>query len=274
MGLFKSTIQTLSDMAIQESGTQIPQTAPAAIVDEFLAELEMMPSLNEQEMQFPAYAVPIRESSRLKKYLIETEDLARYMASNKVDDLLEALDDIANANGISLSTDNLAIVVDESAILQEAEDLGFNVGGDNSNEGNIGTVGLLGPHTDLAKFRRFANSREIVDTVANKYGIPIVKKNYKIGLVDPKHGDIVHNGNKAALSEAAEEAELKPSKDDEILNEPECDGDNDEDGIGCDDSCSKGKCKSKKKKSVSESDEVSELQYLRDIADGKYDDEL
>jgi len=205
MGFFKTAIQSLSDMAIQESSVPLPSTAPAAIVDEFLAEMNMMPSLTDAEMVIPAQAVPVRENSRLHRYLVEADDLAKYMISNHITSIMEAIDNIANANGITLNGSTMALVIDEAAVLQEAEELGFNIGGSNSNEGNLGTTGLLGKHLDISKFRRFANSKEMIDTVTNKFGIPIVKKNYKVGL-----------------AESVETVDIKPkTKDDQVLNEKE-----------------------------------------------------
>ena len=220
MGLFDSTIETLSQMAINESGLEIPQVAPSALVDEFKATLDMMPALNEEEMIFPDYAVPIRESSRFG-YLIEMEDISRYMLTNGITNLLEAVDNIGRANGIKLNNRNVALVIDEASIEQDIDDLGMNIGGPNTNEGNIGTVGLLGTHTDLSKFRRFANSREFVDVVCNKYGLPVVKKNYTIGLVPVKHDDIHHNGNiqEGSSSGTEEDVEFKADQDTKVLNE-------------------------------------------------------
>lgn len=244
MGLFDSTIQTLSNMALNESGFEVPQVAAPAIVDEFKAMLEMMPALNEEEMKFPDYAVPVRESKRLGKYLIEMEDISRFMMTNGLTNILEAITTIGKANGITLDNSNTALVIDEASILQEMDDLGMNISKPNSNEGNIGTVGLLGPHTDIGKFRRFANSREFVDLVANKYGLPIVKKAYSIGLVKSDDTDVNHKGN---LQEAAEDTQMKKTDDQQVLNE-------------------------KDNKPVNE--EVSAAQLIRDIALGKYDNEL
>lgn len=217
MGLFDSAIQNLSRMALNESGVEIPQVTAPALVDEFKATLDMMPSLLEEEMEFPVYAVPIRKNKRLGRYLIEMEDLSRYMLTNGITNILEAITYIGNNNGVRLDNTNVALVIDEASILQEMDDLGMNIGGSNSNEGNIGTVGLLGPHTDIGKFRRFANSREIVDTVANKYGLPLVKKNYTIGLVPVKHGDIKHDGN---LQESAEETQARKGGSEVLQEKP------------------------------------------------------
>lgn len=213
MGLFDSTIDTLSKLAINESSVNIPEVTSPALVDEFISELKMMPALTEEEIRFPVEAVPLKENSRLGKYLIEIEDLSRYMLTNKISNVLEAVHRIGAINMKDLDNRNTAIVVDEASILQEIEDLGMNIGGANSNEGNIGTVGLLGRHDDINKFRRFANSREFVDIVSNKYGLPIVKKNYTIGLVPPKRGDIYHHGN------VQEDTDIVPKPGNQVLNE-------------------------------------------------------
>ena len=248
MGLFDSAISNLSNMAINESAIELPKTAPAALVDEFKAMLDLMPTLEEDEMKFPAYAVPIRESSRLGKYLIEMEYLSRYMLTNDLHNILEAVAKIGQANDMKLDESNVALVIDEASILQEMDDLGYDIGGGNSNEGNIGTVGLLGRHDDLGKFRRFANSREFVDLVANKYGLPIVKKKYSIGLKKADEGSVVHKGN---LQESAEEKmeDIAVDKGQKPINEKEDD-----------------------KTPVEES--IDPMQMIRDIASGKYDEEI
>lgn len=264
MGLFNTTIQTLSEMAIQESGIEVPRVTAPALVDEFKAELDMMPSLTEEEMKIPADAVPVRECSRLGRYLIEMEDLSRFMITNNMGSVLEAMDAIANANGVEFSNRNVALVVDEASILQEMDDLGMNIGGSNSNDGNIGTVGLVGKHLDIGKIRRFANSKEVVDTIANKYGIPIVKKNYNIGLVDVKHGDISHNGNRQAVSEETDVQPTKPT--DQVLNEKDPGTDTSD--------TSKSSSNNSKSTNGSTSSVDESIQYLRDIAKGKYDNQL
>lgn len=268
MGLFNTTIQTLSEMAIQESGVELPQVAAPAIVDEFKATLDTMPSLMNEEMVIPASAVPIKHNSRLDKYLIEMEDLSRYMITNGITSIMEAIDKIGSGNGLSLSNRNTALVIDEASILQEMDDLGMNIGGGNSNDGNIGTIGLLGNHLDIGKFRRFANSKEVVDLVANKYGLPIVKKNYSsLGLVQSKRGEnVVHNGNAKALTE---DAPLTPNPGDQVLNEKPV-NDNKED---TNTSSSVGSLKDVGPKNAEQAHQES-MQMLRDIASGKYDDEL
>lgn len=218
MGLLSSTIQNLSNMALNESSVEIPQVAPPALVDEFKAMLDTMPVLEQEEMVFPVYAVPVRSCSRLGRYLIEMEDLSRYMITNGKTNIMEAISEIGEYNGIRLDDTNCAMVIDEASILQEMDELGMNIGGSNSNDGNIGTVGLLGVHTDLGKFRRFANSREFVDVVSNKYGLPIVKKNYTIGLIEPTKDTIRHDGN--VQESADEKMKKKASKEgQEVINE-------------------------------------------------------
>ena len=267
MGLFNTTIQTLSEMAIQESGVELPQVAAPAIVDEFKATLDTMPTLTNEEMTIPASAVPIKHNSRLDKYLIEMEDLSRYMITNQLTSIMEAIDKIGSGNGLSLSNRNTALVIDEASVLQEMDDLGMNIGGGNSNDGNIGTIGLLGNHLDIGKFRRFANSKEVVDLVTNKYGLPIVKKNYSsLGLVQSKRGEnVVHNGNAKALTE---DAPLTTNPGDQVLNEKPV---NDKEDTNA--SSSVGSLKDVGPKNAEQAHQES-MQMLRDIASGKYDDEL
>lgn len=218
MSLFDSTISTLSNMAINEAGLELPSEVSApAMVDELKTMLDQIPLLTEQQIPFPAKYVPIWPPDvRLGRYLIEAHDIGRYMLSNGIDSFPKAVWDIGMANGRQFNSDNVAIIIDEDAILQEMDDLGMNIGGSISNDGNIGTVGILGPHQDIGKFRRFANSREFIDTICNKYGFPLVKKNYTIGLIPVKHSDIRHDGN---LQESAEEYAAYKKNPNAVLQE-------------------------------------------------------
>lgn len=245
MALFNNAIQTLSEMAIQENGVDLPQVTAPAIIDELKATLELMPSLNEAEMQYGAMAVPIKESPRLNKYLIEMEDLSRYMITNGVSSIVEAVKNILETNGIGDEFNKVALVIDEASILNEMDDLGFDIPGTNVTDGNLGTHGMIGKHLDIQKFRRFANSKEIIDTITNRYGIPVVKKNYSVGI----------------MKESTEATKLKTSETDTVLQEkPYQKGD---------------------KTTVNESTEpevldehAAYIQKLKDIASGKFDNEL
>ena len=245
MGLFNSAFQTLSEMAINENGVDLPTTTSAAMVDELKAMLESMPTLSPQEMVFTAQAVPIKESNQLGMYLIEMEDLSRFMLTNEYTNILEAVNTILETNGIYDGEGRTALVIDEASILDEIADLGYDVGSPDGNPTGLGK-GLLGPHTDIDKFRKFANSKELIDQISNRYGLPVVKKNYTVGLV----------------KEAAEQVYVKKkAPTDQVLQEKPTDID--------------------KQSGVSEPKDITEesimdpheayIKYLREVADGKYD---
>ena len=245
MGLFNSAFQTLSEMAINENGVDLPTTTSAAMVDELKAMLESMPTLSPQEMVFTAQAVPIKESNQLGMYLIEMEDLSRFMLTNEYTNILEAVNIILETNGIYDGEGRTALVIDEASILDEIADLGYDVGSPDGNPTGLGK-GLLGPHTDIDKFRKFANSKELIDQISNRYGLPVVKKNYTVGLV----------------KEAAEQVYVKKkAPTDQVLQEKPTDID--------------------KQSGASEPKDITEesimdpheayIKYLREVADGKYD---
>jgi hypothetical protein len=258
MGLFNTTIQTLSEMAIQESGVELPQVAAPAIVDEFKASLDEMPSLTEAEMLIPASAVPIKHNSRLDKYLIEMEDLSRFMITNKLTSIMESIEKIGDANGVSLSNRNTALVIDEASILQEMDDLGMNKNGSNSSDGNIGGIvsKFGGPHADIGKWRRFTNSKEVLELITNVYGLPVVKKDYS-SIQQPPVKVTVN-----------EDASLEPNPGDQVLNEKPA---KEEDNQPSDPSV--GSLKDVGPKNTEQAHQES-MQLLRDIASGKFDDEL
>ena len=264
MSLFNNAIQTLSEMAINESSVELPTAAAPALVDELLETVNNMESLNEDEMRYTVDMIPVRASDRLQKYLIEMEDISRYMLTNGITNLNEAIHSILDYNNIGDQMPNVALVVDESSILQEVESLGYDISNPDPNPVGLGK-GMLGPHLDINKFRRFANSKELIDAITNRYGIPVVKKNYNIGL--QKSG---------AVSESAEAAEFKPSKSQVVLQEkpkksqnvnmqPESKIDN---KSGVNTTIGSGL----NEDYVDPREEY--LQRLRDIASGKYDDEL
>ena len=143
MGVFNTAIQTLSEIAIQEAGVTIPEVTRTSLLEEVKNTMDNFPTLSLDECRFDAMMVPIRENRRLGKYLIEMEDLSRYMITNQISSITEAIGDILTANDL--------------------------VGQYSNNFKNL---------------RRIANTKELLDTLYNKYGLPIVKKNYsQVGLL-------------------------------------------------------------------------------------------
>lgn len=245
MGLFNNAIQTLSEMAIMENGVELPKAAAPALLDELKSTLDSLPSLTEEEMVFKEEMVPIRESGRLQKYLIEMEDLSRYMITNGIKDINQALSNICEANGIPGAEHDVALVIDEQSILDEMTELGFNVG-DLHTQTGLGK-GMLGDHLDIQKFRKFANSKEVIDTITNRYGLPVVKKKYNVGMIN-------------------ESADIKAKPGDQVIQEKPN---------------KEGKTPNKTTQQIVKEEEEpvmdareAYLQHLRDIAAGKYDDEL
>ena len=246
MGLFNSAFQTLSEMAINENGVDLPTTTSAAMVDELKAMLESMPTLSPQEMVFTAQAVPIKESNQLGMYLIEMEDLSRFMLTNEYTNILEAVNTILETNGIYDGEGRTALVIDEASILDEITDLGYYVGSPDGNPTGLGK-GLLGPHTDIDKFRKFANSKELIDQISNRYGLPVVKKNYTVGLV----------------KEAAEQVYVKKkAPTDQVLQEKQ--------PTDIDKQSGASEPKDITEESIMDPHEAY-IKYLREVADGKYD---
>lgn len=250
MGLFNSAFQTLSEMAINESGVDLPNTTSAAMVDELKAVLESMPSLDMEDMIFTEQAVPVRDSRKLRMYLIEMEDISRYMLTNGITNILEAVNNILDYNGIMDGQGRTALVIDEASILNEINDLGFNIDSPDANPSGLGK-GMLGPHTDIDKFRKFANSKQIIDTISNRYGLPVVKKNYSVGLVN----------------ETAEQVYLKKkSQSDQVLQEKPTNSVDKASGVNEPDNVV----------ATAESMDPHEayINYMREVADGKYDSDL
>ena len=66
--MFNSAIQTLSEMAIADNGTKIPQTTKVSVVEEVKSFLDGLDTIPVSECKFSAEMVPVRESKRFGKY--------------------------------------------------------------------------------------------------------------------------------------------------------------------------------------------------------------
>lgn len=219
MGIFNTALQTLSEVAIQESGISIPKTTKDNLLEEFMGTLSLFPELDAEDMVFDVRMVPVRESARLGKYLIEMEDLSRYMITNKISSIKEAVANILESNDLQGQYANTALVIDESSILNELDQLGINIPGNYPEpKPGLGKT-LFGDQDALKYIRRLANTKQVIDTLCNTYGLQVVKKNYK------QEGFL-------------EDAKLKEDPDDEVLHEKDnkkrkhcnnCDDCNDDD---------------------------------------------
>lgn len=305
MSIFNTAIQTLSNVAIQEAGITLPDVTTTNVAEEMIAKLDGMDYLTEDEMRFTVEMVPVRENRRLGKYLIEMEDLSRYMITNRITSLREAVGHILECNDLVGQYDNVALVIDEASILDELAALGIDPkdGEYPEVQRGIGQT-VFGDPQALKDIRRIANSKEVLDKLFSNYGLPFIKKNYKqVGLLETvedvkmeaKPGDKVlqekdKDKNKPDLTAAVNEGEIldhirnggkasdfaKPSGYEKFNNTH----------IGMD---SKGDMYTSTKTSsgkdamvatnptsTNEGTELSEheqhLQYLRDVVVGKYDE--
>ena len=208
--MFSNAIQSLSQLAIQESGVTIPQTADDSLLDEIKARLDSMTPLTEEEMYVPAEAITVKLSNRLHKYLIEAEEISHFMITNGITNFKEAIGYILEANDLSGEYHNVAIVIDEDSILDEMDNLGYAVSDFNLQTPPKGLgLAMVGKQRDFAKLRNIANTKELMDLLTGRYGLPLVKRNYtNVGLL-----------NRTVHHEAAEETEIKPPKDAKVLHE-------------------------------------------------------
>lgn len=221
MSIFNTAIQTLSEVAIQESGVKQPQTADNTLLEDFGEMLDNMPSLTEEEMRFDVRMVPVKESRKYDKYLIEMEDLSRYMITNRISSVKDAIGNILECNGLDGQFMNVALVIDEASIINEIDDLGLNISGQYpAPQPGLGET-IYGRPDAMKYIRRIANTKELLDTLYNTYGIPFIKKNYtQVGLLK-EETDISSNNNK-------EDVQIKKSPDDEVLHEKDTDSKSEE----------------------------------------------
>lgn len=209
MGIFKNALQTLSDVAIQESGVTLPEVAKTTLLEEVKSSLDNYPTLTAEECRFDVKMVPVKSNNRLGKYLIEMEDLSRYMITNQVTSIREAVNNILECNDIADQYINVALVVDEASILDEMDQLGATIAGDfPTPQPGLGET-IFGAQDNFKNIRRIANTKELLDILYNKYGLPVVKKNYnQVGL----------------LKEEMETAPVKADQDAKVLNEKKPNG--------------------------------------------------
>ena len=290
MSIFSTAIKTLSDIAIQESSVELPTETKTSLVEEVQEMLDDIPSLNESEMVFDVRMVPVVANSRFNKYLIEMEDISRYMITNKISSLKEAIGDILECNDLEGEFNHVALVIDESSILSEMEDLGIcccddKKYPDNTDFSKVGKTSF-GAQDNMKYIRRLANSKQLLDTLYNNYGIPFIKKNYnQVGLLKEE-------------AQYAEDVELQKKNKEKVLHEKDVkdepyaetslpDGMNPPTPnpsstsnptatrVGPNSPSSKVIPKpnvtTPPNKPMTESDE-KDLQYLRDVAAGKYDE--
>lgn len=212
MPLFNSMVQTLSHMAIQEAGVTIPQSASQTLCEDVAQMLQGLPLLNEEEARWDREMVVVKASNRLGRYLIEAEDLSRYMTTNGIDDVKRAICNVLEVNDLAGQYHNVAIVVDEASILEDMEEIGYAVSGAMKTPPKGLGLAMIGKQEDFSKIRRIANTKHLMDVLTGRYGLPLIRKNYRqVGFLEAFEG----------LSESAkaEDAELKMGKDDQVIHE-------------------------------------------------------
>lgn len=187
MPILSTALQTLSEMAIYESSVEIPQETTPNIVQQLLEMLDNTPDLTREECIYEAGFIPIKKSQRLGYYLIEMEDLSRYMMTAGIQSISEAIGKILSENNLEGQYHRVAIVIDEHSILDEISSLGYSA--DSSTWTKKPKPGLGMPlvgnsHEDFKDFRKIANTAELLNVITNRYGLPVVKKNYEmVGLL-------------------------------------------------------------------------------------------
>ena len=278
MGILSSALQTLSQMAIQESGLEIPKETDQDICEQLKKSISNLPMLEAKECVMVPQMIPIKECRRLGYYLVEMEDVSRYMMTNGIRSFQEALTNIAAANDVPEKYQSrMAIVIDEDSILDEVAALGNNIDSDYWTTRPKAGLGLpmigKGQAPDESKLRKIANTKQLLDVLTGRYGIPLVRKNYnQVGLLASANAD--------EGTPVDESAGVNVAGKNAVLNEKDC-------------KCGKADCPvcGKKKAVKEETDQQQDdqtpvqeetqmdphaayIQRIRDIASGKLDHEL
>lgn len=188
--MFADAIKTLSDMAINEAGLDLPKTAPANLLEEYSAMINSLPVLTEDQTRFTVEMVPVRANRQYGRYLIEMTDLSRYMITNHIHDVKEAIGNILEYNNLAGQYGNVGIII-EADDTTGVEPLGYNYNapkefpkGEYFNSEKTLGYGLLGKETNLARVRQIANSKRFMDVLTGRYGLPLFRKGYTdVGLM-------------------------------------------------------------------------------------------
>jgi len=123
MSLFKNPMALITEMSRGECPGKCNDDLTVDLTHiDFSALLDDMQSISMGELKFTEAMVTVRECSRLGFDLVEIDELAKYMQSNKIRNFKEAIENIAEH--CERDASKFAIVIDESAIkeaIQEAE---------------------------------------------------------------------------------------------------------------------------------------------------------
>ena len=267
MSLFNKMFQTLSQVAVQEANTTLPDTSGIYVLEDIDKALRNLPCLDEEESIYPAQAVLIKGSPRLNTYFLEMEDLQRYMITNRIDNAKQAVINILEANGLEDQYDHIAIVIDEHSMREEMEELGYAVSGAMETPPKGLGLAMVGRQEDFAKIRRIANSKHLMDVLTGRYGLPLIKKNYRqVGLLEAVEDvQIKKNSENDQVIHESEPKNKKKNTDDGSDNEAErTEQPGDEDAVH--------------ESSEITYDQMSEherrIQYLKDVAKGRFDSDL
>ena len=268
-------------MAIADNGTKIPQTTKVSVVEEVKSLLDGLATIPVSECKFTAEMVPVRESKRFGKYLIEMEDLSRYMITNGLSSVTEAIGSILECNGLKGQYHNTALIIDEASILDEMSTLGIGTDDNLSKWHDAGLgKGLWGDQANVMTYRKFANTKQMMDTFTGKYGIQLIKKNYNVGLAEAAEQEDVQlkvEPTDQVIHEKPVEAKKLSKADKKFVAD---DIESEELGDELDSMMGFGDVENDDSDSDLEEFQESvdphqkHLQYLRDIASGKYDKDL
>lgn len=160
MSLFKNGLGLIAEMAKCESGTTDEDLEIKMNSISFDDILDDMDSIQMGELSCTAEMVTVRECKRLGVDLVEVDELAKYMVSNKIRDFKVAVENVAEACNRDAS--KFAIVIDESAIrtaVKEAE--GCGKGADELFR--------------KAKINNVVDTKKVLDMLYDK-GLRVVKK--------------------------------------------------------------------------------------------------
>ena len=113
MGLFKNSLELIAEISKMEAGNTTKIINSKSVGVEFDTVLAGMEKLTPKELTYVPEAVNVHKNKRLDCYVVEMDDLAKYMISANISSFKEAVDNIAEA--YSIDSSKIALCIDEAS---------------------------------------------------------------------------------------------------------------------------------------------------------------
>lgn len=173
MSLFKKSLELISELAKTECGDDCNTINNKSAEIEFDTVLGDMPIVPNNQFKYVPEAVNIQVTKL--GYVVEMDDLAKYMLGAKVHGFAEALDQIATGNGVEPGS--IKVCIDEDAVKAAKDDAVKGKG-----TGKCKKCGNPVDHCTCGKCEESFEFEETLNVInaCKEQGIEIVKRSSKV----------------------------------------------------------------------------------------------